>query len=45
MADADAQLSRIEMYQLERMGLIRIHNAKPVIASRLLADYLVENLP
>ena len=44
MADADASLSRIEMYQLERMGLIRIQNAKPVISSRLLADYLDKNL-
>jgi hypothetical protein len=36
-------LSRIEMYQLERLGLLQINNGKPAAANNLLSDYLRAN--
>lgn len=36
-------LSRIEMYQLERLGLVNIVDGKPVAAKHLLSQYLVAN--
>jgi hypothetical protein len=34
------ELSRIEMYQLERLGLLQIKNGKPFTTNHLLSDYL-----
>jgi len=41
---SEEQLGRIEMYQLEHVGIIKIANGKPVILSRLIANFLKNNL-
>ncbi len=38
------ELSRIEMYQLERLGLLQIKDGKPTATNRLLSDYLRANM-
>ena len=38
------ELNRLQIYQLECLGLIHVKEGKPVITSRMLASYLEENL-
>ena len=35
-----SELSRIEIYQVERLGLLQIKDGKPLASNRLLSDYL-----
>ncbi len=41
--DSDS-LSRLEIYQLERLGLVDIQDGVPVASNRLLADYLQQQV-
>jgi hypothetical protein len=38
------ELSRIELYQLERLGLLSIRDGKAVTSNHLLSDYLLANI-
>jgi len=38
------ELSRIELYQLERLGLLSIKDGKAVTSNHLLSDYLLANI-
>ncbi|SHG78087.1 AAA-like domain-containing protein [Ferrimonas marina] len=42
-SDQEDPLSRIEMYQLERLGLVSIQNGQPIAGRHLLTDYLASH--